>query len=388
MFRSNAFDWRTITALNAVSTLSQIGQFGIGFVVLPVWLANQGLDAAQLGVFAAALWLGQVPGLAIAPIACKRWGPRWVVVAGLLCSLAAMPWLALMPWPWQPLGGILCGFGMGLRWIGVEPWLYHIAPDTARGRLVGFHETLIAIAPIAAPMLGNIYGLEGHAVLWMGGIFCVASLLPLMLAKGGNASTVPQAGHHTPSHALAALKETVFRQGLVIALLGGMMEAAVSGLFAVFAQDRGVTPIASTGLLAIFGMGGLLLQYPMGWLADHHGMGRAATASAAGVAVAALTLLWPLNYFGMQIAVFFLGGFITAFLTLALIASTLAQAGSMARNVSTVSMVYTASAVAGPLIASAAIQTLGSGALMGFTALAACAMAALLSLRTVSGRID
>ena len=388
MFRSNAFDWRTIAALNAVSTLSQIGQFGIGFVVLPVWLANQGLGAAQLGVVAAALWLGQVPGLAIAPAACKRWGPRWVVVAGLLCSLAAMPWFALMQWPWQPLGGILCGFGMGLRWIGVEPWLYRIAPDTARGRLVGFHETLIAIAPIAAPMLTNMAGLEGNAVLWIGGVFCIASLAPLLLAHGGNATATDQPGSHTRGQSFAALQETVFRQGLVIALVGGMMEAAVSGLFAVFAQSRGITPIATTALLAVFGLGGLLLQYPAGWLADHHGVGRAASTSAAGVALSALALLLPLNYTEMQIAVFFLGGCITAFLTLALIASTLAQAGNMARNVSTISMVYTASAVAGPLIASAAIQALGSNALMGFTALAACGMAVLLALRAISGRLN
>jgi hypothetical protein len=51
----------------------------------------------------------------------------------------------------------------------------------------------------------------------------------------------------------------------------------------------------------------------------------------------------------------------------------------MAGNVSLVSMVYTASAVAGPLLAGAAMQASNSDALMGFTALAALAMA--LSLR-------
>ena len=49
----SAYDWRTITALNIASTLAQIGQFGIIFVIVPVWLALQGLSAAQLGFFAA-----------------------------------------------------------------------------------------------------------------------------------------------------------------------------------------------------------------------------------------------------------------------------------------------------------------------------------------------
>ncbi|RAS26482.1 hypothetical protein [Paraburkholderia bryophila] len=32
--------WPAIAALTAVSALAQIGQFGIGFMVLPVWLSR------------------------------------------------------------------------------------------------------------------------------------------------------------------------------------------------------------------------------------------------------------------------------------------------------------------------------------------------------------
>ena len=61
MHSETAIDWRTIGALNLVSTLAQVGQFGIAFVMLPVWLAAQGAQAHQLGMFAASLWLGQLP---------------------------------------------------------------------------------------------------------------------------------------------------------------------------------------------------------------------------------------------------------------------------------------------------------------------------------------
>jgi hypothetical protein len=67
---ASAYDWRTITALNAVSTLSQIGQFGIVYVMVPVWLALQGLSAAQLGFFAASLWMGQIPVRRHARVCC------------------------------------------------------------------------------------------------------------------------------------------------------------------------------------------------------------------------------------------------------------------------------------------------------------------------------
>ena len=63
---------------------------------------------------------------------------------------------------------------------------------------------------------------------------------------------------------------------MVIALVGGMMEAAVSGLFALFAQGRGMTIDLTADFLAVFGLGGLLMQYGVGWLADHRGVGTAA----------------------------------------------------------------------------------------------------------------
>jgi MFS family permease len=379
MSAETEFDWRTIAALNAVSTLAQIGQFGIAFVVLPVWLAEHGLDAAHLGMFAASLWLGQLPGLAIAPWLCKRLGPMWVIVLGLACTACALPWMAFSVWPYWMAGGMLCGFGLGLRWIGVEPWLYRIAPAEARGRLVGFHETLIALAPIVAPVLASYLGLQGNAVFWIGVAFALAALVPLAFASAPPKELQYHPMEKTPVRPTASLRDTVFRQGLVIALLGGMLEAAVSGLFAPFTQGRGLDVGQTADLLAVFGLGGLLMQYGVGWLADHRGVGFAAIASAAGIVVVCVALLLPLNYPMIVVAVFLLGGFITALLTLALIASTLASSGNMAKNVSVISMLYTVSAVAGPLMAGAAMKSTHSDALMWFAATAALIMAGLLA---------
>ncbi|WP_158558887.1 MFS transporter [Rhodoferax lacus] len=373
------FDWRTIGALNAVSTLAQVGQFGIAFVMLPVWLAQQGLDASQLGLFAASLWLGQLPGLALAPRLCQRLGERRVIVLGLLCTLCALAWISLLGWPYWLAGGFLSGFGLGLRWIGVEPWLYRIAPAQARGRLVGFHETLIALAPIIAPLLANFFGMHGQAVFWIGAAFTVAALLPLALARAPVVEPAPQAARGPWVNPLRQAREHVFKQGLVIASVGGMIEAAVSGLFALFTQGHGMTVNQTADLLAVFGLGGLLMQYAIGWLADHRGVGKAALVCALGTATVCIALALSMPYALVVAAVFLLGGFITSFLTLALIASTLATSGSMAGNVSTMSMVYTVSAVAGPLLAGASIKASHGDALMWLTAAAASVMALLLT---------
>ncbi len=375
MRHPSEYDWRTIGALNAVSALAQVGQFGISFVVLPVWLAQQGLDASQLGMFAASLWLGQLPGLGVAPWLCRRLGPRWVVVSGLLCTVIALAWIALAEWPFWLLGGTLAGFGLGLRWIGLEPWLYRIAPAEARGRLVGFHETLIALAPIIAPLLASYYGLNGSAVFWIGATFTCGAMLPLAFARADSDELTTRHIHGAQLSPLISLRERIFKQGVVIALVGGMTEAAVSGLFALFTQGRGMSISQTADLLAVFGLGGLLMQYGVGWLADRRGVGAAALSCAAGTAMVSLALLLPLSYAMVMVAVFLLGGFITALLTLALIASTTTPAGNIASNVSLISMLYTVSAVAGPLVAGAMMKATYGDALMWFTAAAATIMA-------------
>lgn len=374
-----SYDWRTITALNIVSALAQVGQFGILYVIVPVWLAEQGLNAAQLGFFAASLWMGQLPGLGLAPALCRSLGPRWVVIAGLMCTLVALFGLAVGAWPVYLLCGVLAGFGMGLRWIGLEPWLYHIAPAHARGRLVGFHETLIAAAPVVAPVIAGQWGVQGHTVLWVGVAFTVSALVPLAAAKRPPA---PEAAHTQASwipSLRSAYEHGVFRAGMVIALLGGMLESALIGLFAIFAQDRSFAVGEVTQLLTAFGLGGFFLQYPVGWLADHWGLKATGMLCAAGTAVLAAALGLVAGTYLAFGGMFVLGGLITGFLTLALIAATKTPAGDMARNVSALSMMYSLSAVVGPVLAGWAMTASRSEALMGFTALCALVMLLLLA---------
>jgi MFS family permease len=381
----NTYDWRTITALNAVSTLAQIGQFGIIFVIVPVWLALQGLSAAQLGFFAASLWMGQMPGLGMAPWLCRHWGARAVVVVGLTCSVVALggiAWVPVASWPWPAYlaCGFLAGLGMGLRWVGLEPWLYNIAPAHARGRLVGFHETLIAAAPVVAPAIAAWVGVQGHTILWVGVGFTVSALVPLAFAR-----TPPvEEAHHVNSwrqSARAAWPHRIFKQGLLIALCGGMLESALAGLFAVFAGDRGFEAEGIAHLLTAFGLGGLLLQYPVGWMADHWGLRVAGALAALGTALAAALLACVPGVTVAFATLFVLGGLITAFLTLALIAATKTPTPDMAWNVSSLSMAYSLSAVVGPVVAGGAMTATSSVALMWFFAVVGVVMVGLLLKR-------
>lgn len=362
MTQQHPIDWGTVATLNVVSIFSQLGQFGIGFVVLPVWLAQHGLNATELGILVSAQWLGMLLGLAIAPRLNVLFGHAKVIAMGLLVAMVAFAlMLSLGQSAWLP-AVVLIGLGTGLRWIGLEPWLYGIAPTQGRGRLVGFHETMIGIAPIVAPLMTNWVGIEGTGPLVLGLVFTGMAFIPLAfagVAPKAKLAQVKRAPGQGPSP-----RNLILALGVATAAIGGITEAAFSGLFPIFGAGRDLSADQMVSLLTYFGLGGLLLQYLMGWLADHRGLVFAVLVNAGMTILMAIVTSFPLGFTGLAVTFFVMGGTITGYLTLAIVASTKAGHGELSVNVRLISMAYTASAIFGPLLAGFAMKSSTSEALI------------------------
>ena len=99
---SGPHDWRSIAVLNAVSTIAQVGQFGIPFMVLPLWLEQHGASNLELSLFASSLWVGQLPGMHWAPRMTDRFGAKRIILAALLSTVLALALLAVgIPELWR-----------------------------------------------------------------------------------------------------------------------------------------------------------------------------------------------------------------------------------------------------------------------------------------------
>ena len=112
----------------------------------------------------------------------------------------------------------------------------------------------------------------------------------------------------------------------------------------------------------------------MGWLADHRGLIFALLVNAGFTVLMAVLTSFPLGFSGLAITFFVLGGTITGFLTLAIVASTKAGHGDLSVNVRIVSMAYTLSAIFGPLLAGVVIKSLTSEALIWLVGVLAAAL--------------
>ena len=178
-----------------------------------------------------------------------------------------------------------------------------------------------------------------------------------------------------------------FAGGALIAGIGGLIEGGIISLYPVFASHKQLDTSEAAWMLSVFGLGAMLLQFPLGWLVDTKGFRTAVAWTGVVTAVCATALLVApvrtLVFSGASM--FVLGGAITAYLTLGIIAATSdANPEVLATEVSRVSIAFTSLSAVGPLIAGGLVTVFGGGVLMIFAAGGGVLTVALLMRREMS----
>ncbi|MGH8782739.1 MFS transporter [Paraburkholderia sp.] len=360
-------DWRAVGALNAVSTFAQIAQFGLGFMVLPVWLAHQGLDAPRAGMFSSAQCTGMLAGLLIAPVLLARIGARQTVLLGLALTALAFAMMGFVGWPLWIVPGALIGIGLGLRWIGNETWLYGLVPAESSGRIVGVHEALIATAGVVAPALAALSGVDGRVTFGAGAVFTLLAALPLCATRYDRRMHVRARPRSSLSLRLLRIEpiDGLVCLGMVAAAIGGLSDGALYGLLPLFAAGRGLGSTQAATLLTFLGIGAIALQFPVGWFADRAGLTAAVIVAAALNTAAAVSFeLSDASSWQMAVSALVLGGANSAFLTLGMVAVAGSTGTTPGRNMRLISVSFGVGAIVGPLVAGYSMQALGSDMLM------------------------
>ena len=351
----------SIVALNAVSTLAQISQFGLATTLLPIALEAKNARPDFIGTASSAFWLGMLFGLLVAGKLTRQLGYRNTVIAGLILSALSFILMPLLDWHWWALPAAAIGFGMGLRWIANETWLYRLAPEHARGRVVGIHETLIGLASIIGPFIIVVMGAAKPSVFWAGTLILIAAIVPLFFAESLPAVD-KNAMDEQPINRHSNLILWLGFGGL-IAGLGGWVEGSLVALLPVYSADIGLASTAAAWLFTLFGIGAMLCQFPVGWLADQKGVLWTAKLCAL-IGVIAVAVAFVANLIALAISVFLLGGITAGLLTLGMIwAAQHGTGAALTNKVRQVSIVYTCLSAAGPFVAGFVVSHTSSNSL-------------------------
>lgn len=361
----------SIVALNVVSTLSQIGQFGLGATLLPVALESRHVSPEIIGFTSATYWLGMLVGLLVTGQLTRWLGYRTTVIAGLLISAISFILIPLIDWHWWALPSAGVGFGLGLRWIANETWLYRLSPAEARGRIVGIHETLICLASFIGPLIIVAYGATQATAFWIAAGFTILAIAPLFVATQlpavNDFNTQAEKENEKSPGLFASIISILLATGLgaMIAGAGGWMEGSLLALLPNYGTAIGLSITDAAWLLTIMGVGAMVFQYPIGWFSDHKGvLWTAKKCALAAATIVILCLFFGENFYILAMVAFILGGVTSGFLTLGMIWATQHSTGAdLTNRVRQVSIVYTTLSALGPFVAGFVVNHTGSQSL-------------------------
>jgi MFS family permease len=358
---------RCIAALIASLTLGGVA-LGMTGPLVTITLKGLGVSATLIGLnsaMPAVALLGLVFGL---PRFVRAVGAARAIYAGLALWTGAvlLMWVLSGPSAWLALR-LLLSLGFCVHWVVGEAWINAAATERSRGRVVGAYVTLSTLGFAAGPVVLSATGFAGALPFLVIAAFVAAAAVPLRLMPKVASPEMPR-----PSESLASAARTA-PVAMAMAMVSGFCDVAVFALFPIYGVQSGLTLDATISLLVAFLTGTALLQWPLGWLAEHIERRFLATASSLVVIAAAAALPRLLGSVPALLFVMFLwGGAQIGFYTLGLVELGSKFSRSELVGANTVfALMYGIGALAGPLTGGAAMDVWGATGLPATVAAAA-----------------
>lgn len=271
-----------VTAAMAATSLI----YGLSVPLLSLILEERGIGGSAIG-FQAAVQSAAI--LLVSPFLPRymgKVGPAILMLGAILVSLVAFLLLAFFQsmTAWFVLRFVIGAAGSVL-WVCGEAWINQVADDSTRGRIVAIYSMAVSAGFALGPAVLSATGSRGLAPFAVSGAIMLLSALPLLLVL-----------HDAPRLTGERTGTLVgyFRLAPVAMLLCALFAAADGILISflpLYGKDVGLSEAQALYLIVLLGIGGIVGQIPVGWLADR--VDRMLLAAVCTLLVVATSLAMP-----------------------------------------------------------------------------------------------
>jgi MFS family permease len=287
-----------------VAAISTIGVFclttGLSYPLLALILENRGTSTGLIGLNAAMTPLGILVSSPFIPMLARRMGAWSMCVASLCLAAVLLVLLGVLRdvMIWFPLRFLL-GVANTVIFITSEAWINQLAEPGIRGRTIGLYNTIAAAGFALGPLALALIGSQG----WLPFLVGVAGILMAL-------PFVAMAREHLPEFN-GKEKASVFSFFSLAPLLllavaaAALFDQVVMSLLPIYGLRHGATEATGSLMLTVLIVGNVLLQIPIGWLADRFSrrylLSWLAFATVAGCIllvwwIEGSTLIWPMLF--------------------------------------------------------------------------------------------
>ncbi len=232
--------------------------------LLALVLESRGVSTLMIGLNSAMSPIGVISTTLITPWLIKRLGAVNTLLLG-----SGIIMLAILLFPvfdqlfiWFALRFVI-GIGLALPWVVSETWINRATLSSSRGRVMAIYTMILALGFAAGPVVVAFTGSKGAVPYLIYATFVGLSALPILWIR--HLAPPMEVPAHTKLSGLAAAAPTIFGA----AMLSGLTDAATFSFLPLYGLRLGFEESYAVTLLSLFLAGNLLLQYPIGWMADH-----------------------------------------------------------------------------------------------------------------------
>ncbi|WP_298571176.1 MFS transporter [uncultured Aliiroseovarius sp.] len=277
---------------------------GVQGTLLGIRGGLEGFSTFELSLVMSGYFAGFLFGSRMAPIMIRRVGHVRVFAAlGSFISAVLILYPTFTdPWAWTALR-VIIGFCFSGVYVTAESWLNNAADNENRGKALSLYMFVQMVGIIAAQGLLVIGDPGGFILFILPSVLVSIAFAPILLSVN-------------PTPAFESIKGLSLRELFEISplgcvgfmLLGGVF-AAQFGMASVFGQQIGLSVGQISAFVSALFIGGLVLQYPIGWISDR--MDRRLLiliVTAIAMVAALLPVVFGVRYEILLVASFLLGG--------------------------------------------------------------------------------
>ncbi len=236
---------------------------GLQGTLLGIRGAAEGFSPTTMSYVMSGYFLGFLGGSYMAPELIRRVGHVRVFAAlGSLISAAFILYAALPnPIVWT-LMRVIVGFCFAGVYVVAESWLNDAATNETRGQALSAYVIVQMVGIVAAQVLLNFADVNGYTLFVLMSVLVSLSFLPILLSS-------------TAAPIFRATKRMTLKELFIISplgcvgifLLGGIF-AALFGMAAVYGTEVGMSVRELSIFIGLIYFGGMIWQYPIGWISD------------------------------------------------------------------------------------------------------------------------
>jgi len=279
---------------------------GVQGSLLGIRGAMEGFTTFQLSVVMSAYFLGFLGGSRLAPVMIRNVGHVRVFSAlGSMISAVLILFPMLPDWVWWSGMRVVIGFCFSGIYVTAESWLNNTATNETRGQALSAYMIVQMLGIIASQGLLAMGDPAGWGLFVIPSVLVSMAFMPLLLAP----VPAPVFDAIKPMSFLALFRTSPL--GCAGMLLTGGVFSAMFGMASVYGAMSAMTIGQIAVFVAAMYVGGLTLQYPVGWLSDRMDRRQLiAGMSAAGAGVMVVAAILPLPFAFEVLVAALLGGVI------------------------------------------------------------------------------